>query len=376
MASEDLRGAFEGSSIPFVGEDRERDQSGRRVTVDEAARHLGLTVDAIRKRVQREQIPFEKDGAGRVRIILDESETLQDGSPDTTGRITAEDYRGELVEELRDRVRYLEKLLDEEREARTEERRRQDTVIAQLSASNAEQARTIRELEAPQEASGAAETDEEAPEGAEPQSATGATAEATERRAAQPVRRLPLWQWVLGGALSLLAFPAAELLAIVIPSLPNWTSTAFVLIPGVFGYWVGLRLRKLSFWRHLAPMGGLLLAGVFVGSWLLWKYVVWITGWLFGFGTAGLSVGPSLARNPSLFGILLVISPAALYSFAALLGNAMQRRKREQLSEAGPSESRWSPRQQAFVGLAGTVISAVIGLIGTMLTVMSSGNGG
>jgi hypothetical protein len=30
--------------------------TGRRVTVDEAARHLGLSVDAIRKRIQRDQI--------------------------------------------------------------------------------------------------------------------------------------------------------------------------------------------------------------------------------------------------------------------------------------------------------------------------------
>jgi hypothetical protein len=68
-----------------VGEDR---QSRRRVTVDKAARHLGLTADAVRKRVQRGQIAYEKDEAGRVRIILDEGarpyrtkvRTLQDRS--------------------------------------------------------------------------------------------------------------------------------------------------------------------------------------------------------------------------------------------------------------------------------------------------------
>jgi hypothetical protein len=148
-----------------VGEDSVGRQSGQRVTVDEAARHYGLTVDAIRKRVQRKKIPHEKDSAGRVRIILDEPETLQDESPDRTGQRAAQVVRGELIEELRDRVRYLEKALDEEREARTEERRRHDTVLAQLSAANAEQARTIRELEAPREAT---ETVEDVPEGAEP----------------------------------------------------------------------------------------------------------------------------------------------------------------------------------------------------------------
>jgi excisionase family DNA binding protein len=122
-----------------VGEDSTAPQSGRRVTVDEAARYLGLSVDAVRKRVQRGQIAHEKDLAGRVRIILDDSETLQDESPDTPGQ------SAELVGELRDRIRYLERQVEEEREAR----RRADTILAQLSAANAEQARTIRALEPP-----------------------------------------------------------------------------------------------------------------------------------------------------------------------------------------------------------------------------------
>src|SRR5215218_8205747 len=105
MASKGFRPRPKWSSIPRVGEGRTGRQSGHRVTVDEAARHLGLTVDAVRKRVQRGQIAYVKDQAGRVRIILDESETLQDESPDTTGQDTGADVA--LVEELRDRVHYL-----------------------------------------------------------------------------------------------------------------------------------------------------------------------------------------------------------------------------------------------------------------------------
>src|SRR5215208_3551253 len=103
--------------MPRMGEDSTARQSGRRVTVDEAARHLGLTVDAVRKRVQRGQIAHEKDAAGRVRIILDESETLQDESPDTTGR-TWRQQDSAIAEELRERIRYLERQVEEEREAR------------------------------------------------------------------------------------------------------------------------------------------------------------------------------------------------------------------------------------------------------------------
>src|SRR5215218_10751107 len=147
MASKGFRPRPKWSSIPRVGEGRTGRQSGHRVTVDEAARHLGLTVDAVRKRVQRGQIAYEKDQAGRVRIILDESETLQDKSPDATGQGAG----AELVEELRDRVHYLERVLEDEREARTEERRRHDTLMAQLTQANTAFSERLRELEAPSE---------------------------------------------------------------------------------------------------------------------------------------------------------------------------------------------------------------------------------
>jgi hypothetical protein len=86
--------------------------------VDEAARHLGLTVDAVRKRVQRDQIAHEKDAAGRVRIILDEPETMQDEGPATSGQSNT------LVEELRDRIAFLEGQL----QGREEELRRRDAI--------------------------------------------------------------------------------------------------------------------------------------------------------------------------------------------------------------------------------------------------------
>src|SRR5215218_6430532 len=106
-----------------MGEERTGRQSGHRVTVDEAARHLGLTVDAVRKRVQRGQIAYEKDEAGRVRIVLDEGETLQDERPDTTGR------DAELLEELR----RTNELLREVISTRDEEIRRRDTIIMNMT---------------------------------------------------------------------------------------------------------------------------------------------------------------------------------------------------------------------------------------------------
>jgi len=106
------------------------------VSIDEAARALGLTVDAVRKRVQRGQIAHEKDAAGRVRIILDESGALQVKGRDLAGRATSE-----LVEELRDRVSFLELQLQN----RTKEIRRRDGIILSLTESVRAQTPSTRE---------------------------------------------------------------------------------------------------------------------------------------------------------------------------------------------------------------------------------------
>ncbi|HEV8046018.1 MAG TPA: hypothetical protein VGP38_12600 [Rubrobacter sp.] len=89
-----------------------------------------------------------------------------------------------LTEELREQVRYLREQLDREREARTEERRRHDTLMAQLM-------QRIPELEAPSEQPEAPETVEEGPEASEPRSGTPGPQTAPQRRS--------LWRRVFGG---------------------------------------------------------------------------------------------------------------------------------------------------------------------------------
>jgi hypothetical protein len=76
----------------------------------------------------------------------------------------------------------------------------------------------------------------------------------------------------------------------------------------------------------------------------------------------------------------LPVIPSIVYIFAAILGNAVRRRQREKLIEERPSEfpqeevaadaRGWTPLHQAIVGLAGTIIASLIGLIGTILTVL------
>jgi hypothetical protein len=160
-----------------VGEDRTGPQSGHRVSEDEAARHLGLTVDAVRKRVQRGQIAYEKDAAGRVRIILDERETLQDESPDSTGQRS--DARGVLIDELRDRLRYVERQLEAERRANEENRRLLAALIQR-----------VPELEAAQKPPEEPQTPTPQPGRVEPQATIEGAQEGTQR---------PWWQRWFGG---------------------------------------------------------------------------------------------------------------------------------------------------------------------------------
>jgi hypothetical protein len=168
----------------------------QRLDLREAAEVLGATVDAVRKRVQRGSLDSEKGEDGRVYVWLDVDQT----QPERQGPA--------LVEEVRDRVRFLERLLEEEREARTEERRRHDTLMAQLMSR-------IPELEAPatSEPPGGSETATEQPGRVGPQPAVESTQEAQEShemhmpevhggplpRDQHPPSERPWWRRMFGG---------------------------------------------------------------------------------------------------------------------------------------------------------------------------------
>src|SRR5215212_7421163 len=136
----------EGDALQDPGRTVVDDAQTVRVSMEEAARLLRIEKGSVKKRIQRGKLRSEKDAKGRVWVHLDRSETVRDESGDK-----AETAWDGQLEDLREQVRYLREQLDREREARTEERRRQDTITAQLSAATAEQARTIQELEAPEQ---------------------------------------------------------------------------------------------------------------------------------------------------------------------------------------------------------------------------------
>jgi hypothetical protein len=110
------------------------------VFVYDAAKVLGVTVDAIRKRVQRGTIEHERDEDGRVWVLPGASSTIPDNAQDNY-RTTSD----ALVGELREQIRYLHETLGKEQDAH----RRADAVIAQLTQANAALATLVTELKAP-----------------------------------------------------------------------------------------------------------------------------------------------------------------------------------------------------------------------------------
>jgi len=155
--------------------------SSERVSVAQAADHLGTTVDAIRKRVQRGTIPYEKDPGGRVWIVLDTGRPRQDNDRDTTGRrqdTATADHAPDRTQEL---IATLREQLEAERQAHAEARR---LLLAALE-------RIPPQLEAPSERPQAPETATDEQQGRGPIPDAGGPQEPSQPR--------PWWQRMFGG---------------------------------------------------------------------------------------------------------------------------------------------------------------------------------
>lgn len=117
---------------------------GRRVTQREAAEVLGVSVEAIRKRVKRGTLRSEKGEDGRRYVCLDAAQDAAQHHADHAGHAYPQPEgrqhadQASLVEELRDQVGYLREQLRREQDAHAEARR----IIAALTAR-------IPEVEAP-----------------------------------------------------------------------------------------------------------------------------------------------------------------------------------------------------------------------------------
>jgi hypothetical protein len=146
----------------------------RRVTLVEAAQVLGVSKEAVRKRVQRGTLPSDVGEDGKRYVYLDA--VGDDGPPGglhgetwPPGGGDRHDPREELIATLRDQ-------LEAEREANRENRR----IIAALASR-------IPEIEAPRE-------ERESPESAEPQSARGTAPEEQQEQTSRSWWRRMFWK--------------------------------------------------------------------------------------------------------------------------------------------------------------------------------------
>jgi excisionase family DNA binding protein len=92
-----------------------------RLTIQEAAHRLGVSESAIRKRIKRGTLKREKTEDGRILVYMEPS------APGTEEVRTPE--RDALMSEMQERLAFLERELD----VRTEEIRRRDTIIMNLT---------------------------------------------------------------------------------------------------------------------------------------------------------------------------------------------------------------------------------------------------
>jgi len=101
------------------------------MTLRDASIRLGVSEGAIRKRVARGTLRSEMGADGRRYVWLNSTETGTDGGADASSAHepgTLGFDHGILYEEMRERIAYLERQVEEEREAR----RRADTLLARL----------------------------------------------------------------------------------------------------------------------------------------------------------------------------------------------------------------------------------------------------
>ncbi len=156
--------------------------------MQDAARLLGISEGAVRKRVTRNTLRHDKEEDGRVYVYLDERDT-RGVDAGVYGGVGAgvDAHNDALISSLEDQIAYLR-----------EENRRKDEIIMQ-------QAVTMRQLTAAPEPRDEPETGAEASEGGADRSDTAGAQEGAQEHSGMPERppeetaRRPWWLRWFGG---------------------------------------------------------------------------------------------------------------------------------------------------------------------------------
>lgn len=156
-----------------------------RLTVAEAAERLGVTQDAVRKRMSRGTIRHVRED-GRLYVYLDTferaSKTVQDEGQDAASKTVQDHGQDRYVAALEDQIQFLRRELE-----------RKDAILLRLTER-------IPELEAPRDEPQAPETASETSEGASPRPDTvGPQTGAREPTGGEGSARRPWWLRLFGG---------------------------------------------------------------------------------------------------------------------------------------------------------------------------------
>ena len=114
------------------------------VGIAEAAKRLGISVEAVRQRIRRKKLEAYKDPTGVWQIVLPSpngtkqpvQESVQEGVQVNVqlpvGSANGQAY-GELVAQLKDEVAFLREEMGRQRDQYAEESRRKDVIIHELT---------------------------------------------------------------------------------------------------------------------------------------------------------------------------------------------------------------------------------------------------
>jgi hypothetical protein len=124
----------------------------RRMTMREAADLLGVSKEAIRKRVVRGTLPSEMGEDGRRYVYVEAGRDVAAAeAPTHEDDVHERDVLvSEMVEELHDELSYLREQLNQELERRSAEAKSFQLTIRELTSANASLTERLRALELPQ----------------------------------------------------------------------------------------------------------------------------------------------------------------------------------------------------------------------------------
>jgi hypothetical protein len=352
----------------------------QRVTMRQAAELLGVSKEAIRKRVVRGTLRSELGEDGRRYVYV---EAARDEATDEAPTHEHDVLISEMVVELHDELQYLREQLHQELERRTAEAERFQQTIRALTSANASLTERLRALEPPQ---GAPSVNQEV-------ATDGAADDSNEVR--------------LDAEWSTFVVPSVEWLSFVAPIGPSaaailfevslwgpavvqrwfYAAAAFALLPTVIGFIYGRYLAKSSRIRRAIREREIEAARRSRAAAMPVEVppddvrAAIASGFRVAILTAGLSAGGNFFVR-YLYGLPEVISPllvwgsmvsavfaAMLWIFSALFGIGLEQ-QRAPRRNVEPTRRRDVP---SILGLVGTLITALAGLIAAVWAAQITG---